>query len=129
MVTTKKNDPEPGGFWDANPDLLTGGGGEYVGADEKEELMEDGVPFPVTSVAIRENPFEKDSEQYVVAITLPDSETGEPTARLLTFTKGAVESRDRTCDRMAKYLEDPANEPPVCQLEKVGRSIILRPAG
>lgn len=112
------------GFWDDNEDLLASGGA-YVGKDEKQDLMENGVVFPITGIIVEDSP--KFGERYVATVVLPD-EDGSKSDRLISFPKGTVESRDRTLDRMRKWLEDPTNEPPLVKLEKVGRSILVRPA-
>lgn len=116
------------GFWEDNPDVGGGGGAWLVEAD-KMQLVESGAVFDIVGVQRRENPFEADVEQHVVAIATDffsdDDETEE---KLMSFTIGNVESRNKTLDRMAKYFEqdDTAIE---AQLTKVGRSYLVLPAG
>jgi hypothetical protein len=116
------------GFWEENEGIADGAGsGAYVGKDEKAELIASGQTFPVTAVSVRDNPFEAGGEQYVVTVVLPDEE-GEDADRILTFTVGTVDSRDRVLDKMAEWLEDAANDPPTVKLTMVGRSLLVIPA-
>lgn len=94
--------------------------GNWVKADEKNELMENGQTFVITSVSRDEH--SQFGERYVAHVILSDEE------RAMSFPVGTVESRDRMLEALEKWLDDPANEKPVCKLEKVGRSIIIRPA-
>jgi len=113
------------GFAEENQDVMGGGGAFLTGAD-KNELMENGIVFPIIGVERRSNPFEDDSEQYLVRIILEDDEADDGEAeKILSYTVGAVESRDRLCERMATWLDDSSNDPPLAKLNKVGRSQIL----
>lgn len=119
------------GFFDDYTD--TSSGGAYVKEAYKDAVAKAGVPFPITKVDVKANPFEKDAEQWVLSVIVPtlddDGELGdENDERLMAFSVGSVESRDRMLSAMAKWLEDPTNEPPVVKLEKVGRSWVLRKA-
>jgi hypothetical protein len=110
------------GFFDEFQDTASGA---WVGKDEKQELMENGVAFPITEVTVEDSP--QYGERYVTKVILPN-EDGVDEERLISFPKGSVESRDRMLDAMAKYLEADGAEKPVVTLEKVGRSIIIRAA-
>lgn len=110
------------GFFDEFQDTASGA---WVAKDEKQELMDNGVAFPITAVDVEDSP--QYGERYVTKVTLPNEE-GEDEERLISFPKGSVESRDRMLDAMAKYLEGEGVDAPVVTLEKVGRSIIIRAA-
>jgi hypothetical protein len=122
------------GFFDENPELAGTGGGNYVGEEQKNALKDGGVPFAITKVVREADPFNKPQpgqpqpERHVLTVLIPDEETGEETEMSMAFNIGKVESRNRMLDGMATWLENPANEPPVVKLEKVGRSWVLRPA-
>lgn len=108
-------------FFDEYKDI---GGGEYVGADEKNALIDNGIPIQITDVVYQEE--SKYGERYVCRVMLPDEESGEHTdERLMSFSAGTVESRDRMLEAMMKWLEDGDNEPPWVKLEKVGRAVII----
>lgn len=108
------------GFFDEYKDI---GGGEYVGADEKAVLIESGIPFQMTDVVYQEE--SKFGERYVTRVMLPDPETGETEERLMSFSAGTVESRDRMLKALQEWLDDADNEPPYVKLEKVGRAVII----
>lgn len=108
------------GFFDDYKDI---GGGEYVGADEKAVLIENGIPFQITDVVYQEE--SKFGERYVCRVELPDPETGETEERLMSFSAGTVESRDRMLKALSEWLDDGDNEPPYVKLEKVGRAVII----
>jgi hypothetical protein len=102
-------------------------GGNFVKADEKAVMMSEGIPFTVTGIV--EDPANKYGPRYVVAILLPNAETGEEEERAIGFPQGTVESRDRMLFEMKAYLEGEGDkEPVVCKLEQIGRSIIIRQA-
>jgi hypothetical protein len=117
------------GFFDEFQDTS---GGNYVGKDEKAALMEAGASFPIVALKLDDHP--QHGERFVATVLLPEKDDegeyveGTQEERLITFPYGTVESRDRMLTAMVAWLEDPANEPPVVKLEKVGRSIIVRPA-
>lgn len=120
-------------FFDENPDVLEGGGGDFVSEAEKISLANDGVPFAVTQVRREPDPFNKGKtnedtgepyERHVLHIVIADGED----ERKMAFSINKVESRNRMLDTMEKWLEDPSNEPPVVKLEKINRSWVLRPA-
>lgn len=102
------------------------GGGNYVAADEKDVLIENGIPFKVTGVVFEEEG--KFGDRYVIRIDLPNPENGEEEERLMSFGAGSVESRDRMLRAMMAYLEDADAEPPEVKLEKIGRAVLIRNA-
>lgn len=110
------------GFFDQYQD--TAAAGEWIGAEEKKTLIDNGIPFTITDVR-----YEQESqfgERYVAEVVLdsdPESKT-----RLLSFAVSGVESRDRMLQQMISYFETEPDEQPRAILEKVGRSILLRPA-
>lgn len=110
------------GFFDEYKDI---GGGEYVSADEKAVLIENGIPFQITDVVYQEE--SKFGERFVTRALLPDPDTGEEEERLMSFGAGTVESRDRMLRALAEWLDEADNEPPYVKLEKVGRAVIIVP--
>jgi len=109
-------------FWDEYKEI----GGNYLKAAEKDVLMENGIPFTVTSVTLDNHP--QYGERYVASVNVPNPETGEEEERAISFPFGTVESRDRMLAQMAEYLgRDDAEEVKV-KLEKAGRSILVRQA-
>jgi hypothetical protein len=107
-------------FFDEFKDI---GGGEYVGADEKQVLIDHGISFQMTDVVYQEE--SKFGERFVTRVALPDPETGETEERLLSFGVGTVESRDRMLRALAEWLDEADNEPPYVKLSKVGRAVII----
>lgn len=106
-------------FFDNYKDI---GGGEYVGADEKGVLIEQGIPFQITDVVYQEE--SKFGERYVCRVMLPGDDGG-PEERLMSFSVGTVESRDRMLHALSEWLDEADNEPPFVKLEKVGRAVII----
>jgi hypothetical protein len=107
-------------FFDGYKDI---GGGQYVGSDEKDVLIENGIPFQMTDVVYQEE--SKFGERFVTRVLLPDPETGETEERLLSFGVGTVESRDRMLRALAEWLDEGDNEPPYVKLTRVGRAVII----
>ena len=107
-------------FFDEYKDI---GGGEYVSSDEKNVLIDNGIPFQMTDVVYQEE--SKFGERFVTRVILPDPETGETEERLMSFGAGTVESRDRLLRAMAEWLDEADNEPPYVKLNKVGRAVII----
>jgi hypothetical protein len=112
-----------GDFWADNPGIE--GGGSFVGEAEKNELIDNGVTFPIVSLRTDDHP--QYGERYVATVMLENDE-GEEEERVITFPIATVDSRDRVLATMMKFLDDPANDPPLCKLSRVGRSILVRPA-
>jgi hypothetical protein len=113
------------GFFDTFQDTSSTG---YINEADKSKLIEDGVPFPITGLKLDEHP--KYGTRYVASVTVPAGalDNEEDDDRLISFPYGTVDSRDRMLGEMSKWLDDPTNEPPLCKLERVGRSILVRPA-
>lgn len=107
-------------FFDEYKDI---GGGEYVSADEKQVLIDNGIPFQMTDVVYQEE--SKFGERFVARVLLPDPDTGEEEERLISFGVGTVESRDRLLRALAEWLDAADNAPPFVKLEKVGRAVII----
>lgn len=108
-------------FFDNYKDI---GGGEYVGADEKQVLIDNGIPFQITDVVYQEE--SKFGERYVTKVLLPNEDSGAyEDERLMSFGVGSVESRDRMLAALAEWLDEADNEPPWVKLEKVGRAVII----
>jgi hypothetical protein len=109
------------GFWDEYTEPT----GSWVKAAEKQVLIENGIPFTVSSLSKGEYQGEP---RYVMQALLANPESGEEEERLFGFPIGTVESRDRMLSQMAEYLTRDDAEPVTVKLEKVGRSILLRQA-
>ena len=112
------------GFWDEYREV----GGNFIKAEEKAVLMEEGVPLKVVSVIDDEgNRF---GPRYVVKVIVPDAETGDPEGeeRAIGFPKGTVDSRDRMLSQLEGYLGREDADEVIVKLEKVGRSILIRKA-
>lgn len=107
-------------FFDDYKDI---GGGEYVGADEKAVIIDEGIPLTVVDVVYQEE--SQYGERYVIRVLLPDPDTGDEEERLMSFGCNSVESRDRMLKAMAEYLETEGATPPVVKLERVGRAVII----
>lgn len=108
-------------FFDTYKDI---GGGEYVGADEKNVLIDNGIPVQITDVVYQEE--SKFGARFVCRVLLPDEETGAyDDERLMSFTAGTVDSRDRMLRAMADYLDDADAEEVWVKFTKVGRSVII----
>lgn len=108
-------------FFDEYKDI---GGGQYVGAEEKAVLIENGIPLQITDVVYQDE--SKYGERYVCRVLLPDEESGKyEDERLMSFSAGTVESRDRMLAALSEWLDDADNAPPWVKLEKVGRAVII----
>lgn len=110
-------------FWDEYKEV----GGNFVKAPEKQILMDEGVPFPITSVV--EDQTNKYGPRYVAQVVIPEGVDGcEAGERTISFPIGTVESRDRMLSQMEKYLDRDDADDVTVKLEKVGQSILIRPA-
>lgn len=109
------------GFWDEYDEPT----GSWVKAEEKAVIIENGIPFQITSVS--EGDYQGEP-RYVVGAMVPNPESGEPEERLFGFPRGTVESRDRMLSQMAGYLAREDAAPVEVKLEKKGRSILIRQA-
>ncbi len=110
------------GFFDEYKEI----GGNFVGAEEKQVLIDNGIPFEVLAVIMDE--ANKYGPRFVTKVMLPDPATGDEQERAISFPTGTVESRDRMLTQLAEYLDRPDADPVMVKLEKVGRSIIVRAA-
>lgn len=102
------------------------GPGNWVSADEKDAIIENGIPFKIIAVTYEEEG--KYGDRFVLRIELPNPETGEEEERLMGYGAGTVESRDRMLRSMKSYLEDADAVPPEVKIERIGRAVIIRPA-
>lgn len=109
-------------FWDEYKEI----GGNFIKADEKDVLMENGIPMKV--LAVVEDQANKYGPRYVAKVEVPNPETGEAEERAISFPIGTVESRDRMLSQLVDYLGREDADEVVIKLEKVGRSILLRQA-
>lgn len=109
-------------FWDDYKEI----GGNFIGAAEKQVLIENGIPMTVT--ALVEDQANQYGPRWVAQVEVPNPETGEDEERAISFPIGTVESRDRMLNQMSEYLGREDADPVVIKLEKVGRSILLRQA-
>ena len=109
-------------FFDGYKDI---GGGDYVDKDEKDVLIDNGIPFRITDVVYQEE--SKFGERFVCRVLLPDTESGEENdeERLMSFGAGTVESRDRLLRALAEWLDEADNEPPFVKLTRAGRAVII----
>lgn len=98
-----------------------GDGGDYVTEAETDDIIANRVPFTISAVSVRDNPF-GDGEQYVLTISLAGEE------RLKTFNKG-VQSRDETLNELIESGElDAGPVGPVTLVKeptKRGRAVVL----
>ena len=98
------------------------GGAQYVTGDEKDEIVVKSLPFTISDVSERTNPFDADTTQYVFTVELAGEE------RLMTFNKG-VGSRDRAVEALLESGELEAGPvgPITLRKEKTGngRSVTL----
>jgi hypothetical protein len=100
-----------------------GGGGDYVTEDETNDIVAKRIPFTISAVDVRINPFGNGKdEQYVLTISLAGEE------RLKTFNKG-VQSRDNTLNKLMESGElDAGPVGPVTlrkEPTKRGREVVL----
>lgn len=112
-------------FFDSYKDL--GGGGTYLKSDEKQFLIENGVVFEITGLAMdEENQY---GPRFVAFCAIPNADSGEPEDKKISFPVGSgAESRDSMLRAMEKYLADEGAEPVRVKLTKPGRAILLTPA-
>lgn len=102
------------------------GGGNYISAAEKKVLAENGIPFVISGVSVKEK-FE--GEHYELAVRVPDPETGDDEDRTLSFPIGTgAESRDSMLAGLKKYLEENEGEEVRAKVTKIGRAFFLEQA-
>lgn len=110
------------GFWDEYKEI----GGNFIKADEKTVMIENGIPMRVQDVIEDQN--NQYGPRYVAKVIVPNPETGEEEERAISFPIGTVESRDRMLAQLVDYLARDDHEEVVVKLEKIGRSILIRQA-
>lgn len=113
------------GFFDNYKDL--GGGGKYLKSEEKQVLIDGGIPFEIESLQLdEENQY---GPRYVAFCQIPDVESGEPTEGKISFPVGSgADSRDSMLKAMSEYLDSEGAEPVKVKLHKPGRAILLEAA-
>lgn len=111
------------GFFDTYVDF---GSAKYVTRDEKNVLMNNGIPFTIKSVTRDDD--NKFGPRYVCSVLLPDPTTGDEEERNMAFSIGKVESRNRMLGQLSEYLKGEGAEPVRVKLELNGQSHIIRPA-
>lgn len=109
-------------FWDEYKEI----GGNFIKAEEKQILMDNGIPLRVLGVI--EDQANRYGPCYVMQVEAPNPETGEDEERAIGFPIGTVESRDRMLSQMIEYLARQDAEDVVVKLERAGRSILIRQA-
>jgi hypothetical protein len=108
------------GFYDEYKEI----GGNWINSDEKNVMIEEGIPFEIT--AIQHDEANKYGPRFVATVVVPNPETGDEETRSLGFPKGTVESRDRMIVAMEEYLGSDKPEPLIVKLDRVGNSILIR---
>lgn len=102
-----------GEFWE---EFQTTNGLEFVGKEEKAQLIADAIVLPVIRVFRAESQF---GPQFIVVTSIDGEE------RAVGFAAEKVDSRDQMLEAMARYLEREDAVPPNVVLEVHGRSVIL----
>lgn len=99
--------------------------GNYITAEEKKVLAENGIPFDVLAVRDKEK---FDQQHYELTIRVPDPETGEDEERTLSFPIGTgADSRDATLKGLKEYIEETGEEVR-SKVTKIGRAYFLESA-
>lgn len=119
------------GFFDGYKDI--GGGGEWLSPDEKDELIEGGVPFAITGLTYDENAGTQYGPRWVAFIQVPDYEDvndGEFDERKVGFPVGSgAKSRDAMMSAMSEYFDGADEGEQVwIKLTRRGQAIIPVPA-
>lgn len=113
-------------FFDSYKDL--GGGGSYMKSDEKQVLIENGVPFSINSLQMdEENQY---GPRYVAFCTIPNltDPKGDEEERKIAFpVSSGADSRDAMLKAMDEFLKN-GGEPVKVKLSKPGRAILIQPA-
>jgi hypothetical protein len=104
------------GFFDT---FETTAGLNFVGKDEKADLIADSVPLTVVKVFSTESQY---GPRYILVVQLDGEE------RAIGFGKGTVQSRDSMLAAMEAYLEGESVEPIVVKLSQAGRATIITEA-
>jgi hypothetical protein len=118
------------GFFDGYKDI--GGGGEWLTPDEKDDLIEGGVPFAITGLTYDENAGTQYGPRWVAFIEVPDYEDvndGEFDERKVGFPVGSgAKSRDAMMSAMSEYFDENDGEKVWIKLTRRGQAIIPVPA-
>ncbi len=104
------------GFFDSYSD--EGGGGLFLSKDEKQILIDEGVPFDIVAIDIEDDKKFEQKKRYVLTIDL------EGETRKLGFGRGSVFSRDRLLDAMIQHFAD-GGASVTTRIEMEGRAQIL----
>jgi hypothetical protein len=105
------------GFFDEFKDV---GGGSWVGAEEKAEMIASETVITVSDVIY--DPTNKYGPRYVVKFVLDGED------RSIGFGAESVESRDRMLAALSDYLDANEGETVDLVMEKIDRSVVLREA-
>jgi len=99
------------------------GPGLYLGAAEKQVMIDNAAPFAVTSISEAVGKF---GDEFNVTIETPDPATaGGNVAKVISFKIGYA-GRDAKLRAMRLWLEEHYPENVVCKLAKVGRMLDLQ---
>lgn len=94
-------------------------------SEEKQRLIENGVPFLITGLAMdEENQY---GPRYVAFCKVPNEEGGIEDRKISFPTGSGADSRDAMLRAMDEYLQKGGDPVKVC-LDKPGRAILIRPA-
>jgi len=62
--------------------------GNFIGADEKQVLIDEGIPFQIT--AIQSDPENRFGPRYVASVLVPDPASGTEEERLIAPLRSAL---------------------------------------
>jgi hypothetical protein len=103
-----------------------GAGGKFLIAAEKKVLIDNGIPFQITSLQFDEH--NEHGPRYIATVNVPNPETGEEEERRVGFPVGTnVQTRDSMLDAMSKYFDE-GGDPVTVKLEQTQRAIFIVPA-
>jgi len=95
------------------------GGAEFIGKEEKAELVASAVELPITGVRFKASTKQGWSDQYFLDCILD----GEP--RTLTVAAGSgVTTRDDLCEKLRDYFKTDKTPVPVT-LRKEGNALLI----
>jgi hypothetical protein len=116
-ATPKKNAP---GFWDSYKDE---GGGKYLTASEKNDLIDNATALPIVAVRYDEkNQFQGNpAPRYVVTFVVDGTERYAGFA----ISEDGDSSRDRLLGALVDYLDEDGAEKVEVVLERVGNFVAL----
>ena len=111
------------GFFDSYRD--TGGGGKFVGNDEKQFLIQNGITVKITGLQFE--PENEHGPRWVAFCLIPNAETGDEEERKISFpTETNVPTRDAMLSAMKQYFDEEEGADPVAiKLHKPGRAILI----